>query len=59
MNRHDKLSERPILIALSGGIGAGKSVVSRILRTMGYEVYDCDSNARRIMDCDLTIIERI
>ncbi|MBD5315598.1 MAG: dephospho-CoA kinase [Bacteroides sp.] len=59
MNRHDKLSERPILIALSGGIGAGKSVVSRMLRAMGYEVYDCDSNARRIMDCDLTIIERI
>ena len=59
MNRHDKLSERPILIALSGGIGAGKSVVSRMLRAMGYEVYDCDLNARRIIDSDVSIIESI
>lgn len=59
MNRHDKLSERPILIALSGGIGAGKSVVSRMLRAMGYEVYDCDLNARRIIDSDVAIIESI
>ena len=59
MNRHDKLSERPRLIALSGGIGAGKSVVSRMLRAMGYEVYDCDLNARRIIDSDVAIIESI
>lgn len=38
------------LIAIGGGIGAGKSVVCRILRAMGYEVYDCDSRARRLMD---------
>ncbi len=50
---------RPYLIALSGGIGAGKSVVSEMLRVLGYEVYDCDLNARRIIDTDLAIIERI
>ena len=38
------------IIALAGGIGAGKSMVSRMLRAMGYEVYDTDSAARRIMD---------
>lgn len=38
------------IIAITGGIGSGKSVVSRILTCMGYEVYDCDSRARRIMD---------
>ena len=38
------------IIAISGGIGSGKSVVSRLLRTMGYEVYDCDSEAKTIMD---------
>jgi len=38
------------LIAITGGIGAGKSVVSGILRAMGYEVYDCDSRAKKIMD---------
>lgn len=37
------------LTALTGGIGAGKSVVAMTLRIMGYEVYDSDSEARRIM----------
>lgn len=39
-------------IAIVGGIGTGKSVVSRILRAMGYPVYDSDTEARRLMDAD-------
>lgn len=39
------------IVAVSGGIGCGKSVVCRMLAAMGHEVYDCDSRARRIMDC--------
>lgn len=39
-----------MLTGITGGIGSGKSVVSRILRLNGYEVYDCDSEARRLMD---------
>lgn len=50
---------RPCLIAVSGGIGAGKSVVSEMLRVMGYYVYDCDLNARRIIDTDTAIVDRI
>lgn len=38
------------LIAIVGGIGSGKSVVSCILESMGYKVYDCDSKAKTIMD---------
>ena len=38
------------VIALTGGIGSGKSVVSAVLRVMGYDVYDCDSRAKRLMD---------
>ncbi|MDE7403004.1 MAG: dephospho-CoA kinase [Muribaculaceae bacterium] len=38
------------IIGLTGGIGAGKSVVSRILRGQGFTVYDCDMEARWIMD---------
>ena len=34
------------LIAIAGGIGSGKSVLCRILSTMGYLVYDTDSAAR-------------
>jgi len=37
------------LIAITGGIGSGKSVVSGILHVMGYQVYDCDSRARALM----------
>lgn len=45
----------PSLIMIAGGIGSGKSVVSRILRTKGFQVYDCDSEAKRIMDSDSVI----
>ena len=37
------------LIAITGGIGSGKSVVSRIVSVMGHEVYDCDSRAKALM----------
>lgn len=35
---------------IAGGIGSGKSVVSRILRLQGHDVYDCDFEARRLME---------
>lgn len=37
------------LIAITGGIGSGKSVVAHIVEVMGYEVYDCDSRAKALM----------
>ena len=40
------------LIAITGGIGCGKSVVSRMLQVMGYNVYDCDSRAKSLMAHD-------
>ncbi len=40
------------LIAITGGIGCGKSVVSQLLRVMGYEVYDCDARAKWVMTHD-------
>lgn len=46
-------------IAITGGIGAGKSVVSAVLRTIGYEVVDCDAEAGRIMACDTVIHEKL
>lgn len=45
------------LIGITGGIGAGKSVVSRMLRLKGYEVYDCDSRARWLMENDPSIFD--
>lgn len=48
-----------MLIGISGGIGSGKSVVSRILRLKGMTVYDCDSEAKRLMADSHKIKERI
>lgn len=48
-----------MLIAIVGGIGSGKSVVSRIVSVMGYEVYDCDTRAKRLMDSSDDIKGRI
>ncbi len=36
-------------IAITGGIGSGKSFVAKLLRRRGIEVYDCDDAAKRLM----------
>lgn len=43
------------LIALSGGIGSGKSVVAEILRKLGHTVIDTDLLAKSLMDNDDSI----
>lgn len=47
------------LIAITGGIGSGKSVVSRLVNVMGYEVYDCDSRARLLMTEDSMVRQQL
>lgn len=47
------------LIAITGGIGCGKSVVAEILRALGRKVYDCDSRAKMLMDADDAMRRRI
>lgn len=39
-------------IAITGGIGSGKSYVCRILEKQGVRVYDCDAEAKRLMRTD-------
>jgi dephospho-CoA kinase len=36
----------PLKAGITGGIGSGKSIVSRILKTMGYPVFDADQTAK-------------
>ncbi len=36
-------------IAITGGIGSGKSYVCRLLEQRGISIYDCDSAAKRLM----------
>lgn len=37
------------LIAITGGIGSGKSYVCQLLEKRGIKVYDCDAAAKRLM----------
>lgn len=41
-----------IRIGITGGIGSGKSVVSRLLRLLGIPVYISDEEAKRLMATD-------
>ena len=47
------------LIAITGGIGSGKSMVARIVSTMGYPVCDTDSLARSLMASDPTLKQQL
>lgn len=48
-----------MIIGITGGIGSGKSVISKELRRMGYEVYDTDSEAKRLIVEDAQIRRNI
>lgn len=43
------------VIALTGGIGSGKSEVARILRSLGVKTLDCDAIAKDIADESETV----
>lgn len=47
------------IVAVTGGIGSGKSVVCHVLSAMGHPVYDCDTEAKRLMDSDRAMQQRI
>ena len=47
------------LIGITGGIGSGKSVVSQVLASFGYKVYNCDKEAKRIMDMSETVKKQL
>ena len=47
------------IIAITGGIGSGKSVVARMVQVMGFEVYDCDSRAKLLMIHDAEVRDQL
>lgn len=40
-------------VGITGGIGAGKSIVCKLLKTLGYPVFDSDAEAKRLMHTTL------
>lgn len=48
-----------VKLAITGSIGSGKSVVSRMMNVLGVPVYDCDSNAKRLMTDDKFVVSEL
>ena len=48
-----------ITVGITGGIGSGKSVIARVLRNRGLPVFDCDVEAKFLMDNSSEIKERL
>lgn len=50
---------KPIQIGVTGGIGAGKSLVCRIFQTLGIPVYNADQRAKWLMNHHPTLMAEI
>ena len=48
-----------IKIGITGGIGSGKSVVARLLRSMGMPIYDTDLRAKQLAANDAQIRQKL
>lgn len=46
-------------LGITGGIGSGKSVVSKTLSVLGVPVYDCDSKAKWLQENDAEVRQKI
>jgi dephospho-CoA kinase len=49
----------PLQIGITGGIGSGKSLVTRIFACLGVAAYDADSRAKAVMTTDGILITAI
>ncbi len=51
--------EKTMTLGITGGIGSGKSYVSRIFARMGYPVYYSDDRAKRLYDTDPLLLQQM
>ncbi|MBQ5827598.1 MAG: dephospho-CoA kinase [Bacteroidales bacterium] len=51
--------EKVMTLGCTGGIGSGKSYVSRIFAKLGYPVYFSDERAKMLYDTDALLLEQI
>ena len=55
----DSRGQDCITIGLTGGMGAGKSTVSKVLKTLGHVVYDSDQAAKGLYDSDKVLRQAV
>jgi len=48
-----------MIVGITGGIGSGKSYISRGLAKHGFVIYDCDKEAKRLIEQDPEVKEQI
>jgi len=48
-----------MIIGITGGIGSGKSYISRGLAKHGFVIYDCDKEAKRLIEEDEALKQQI
>lgn len=53
------MEPKPYLVGITGGIGSGKSLITKIFQCLGAKVYDADSRAKTIMTTDGILVEQI
>ena len=64
-NQHEKhfkmpvSLQKPVRIGLTGGIGSGKSTVSKIFEVLGIPVFYADAIAKRLMNNDKQLREKL
>ena len=42
--------KNPFLVGVTGGVGAGKSLICKILNTLGIPIYSSDGRAKELMN---------
>ena len=53
------MPSKPALIGVTGGIGAGKSVVCKLFEILGHKVYYADKRAKELMQSDASLVADI
>ena len=48
-----------VFVGLTGGIGSGKSVISKIIRSFDFPVYDSDFEAKNLMENNFSVKKQI
>ena len=50
---------KPYLLGITGGIGSGKSIVSKIFEVLGVKIYQSDDMAKYLMEHDNKLVSII
>jgi len=59
VNAMPRTDTKPIIIGVTGGIGCGKSYICRIIGSLGFPVYNCDAEAKKLMNTNKHIINSL